>query len=136
MFDFKKIFQGFSRRVKSTGTFTAIRSGEEFTLNKNNFGVVYADVSAIQKVVVRSADSVAGITKASVSIDRLIKNSPLKIHFTLELEQNFSVNDVSRDLVSAVKSDLEKIFAIIEVEIYARITDVTKSAEKPKRRVR
>jgi|GEM_PF-2265943 len=133
MFDFGKIF----KRLKSkSNTFMATRSGEEFILQKNNFGTVGADVAAIQKVITRSADSVAGISKADVSIDRLIANAPLKLHYALELEQNFSVNDVSKDLVSAVKNDLEKFFAIIEVEIYVRVTNVNKPAEKPKRRVR
>jgi len=133
MFDFGKIF----KRLKSkSNTFMATRSGEEFILQRNNFGTIGADVSAIQKVITRSADSVAGISKADVSIDRLIANAPLKLHYALELEQNFSVNDVSKDLVSAVKNDLEKFFAIIEVEIYVRVTNVNKPAEKPKRRVR
>ena len=133
MFDFGKIF----KRLKSkSNTFMATRSGEEFILQKNNFGTVGADVAAIQKVITRSADSVAGISKADVSIDRLIANAPLKLHYALELEQNFSVNDVSKDLVSAVKNDLEKFFTIPDVEIYVRVTDVSKPAEKPKRRVR
>lgn len=127
----------FFKRLKSKGnTLIATRAGEEFILQRNNFGTVGADVAAIQKVITRSADSVAGIVKASVSIDRLIANAPLKVHYTLELEQNFSVNVVSKDLVSAVKGDLEKFFAILEVEIYVRVTDVSKPAEKPKRRVR
>ena len=133
---FENIGKIFKRLKTKSNTLIATRVGEEFILQRNNFGTVGADISAIQKVVARSANSVAGISKASVSIDSLIANSPLKIHYALELEQNFSVNDVSKDLVAAVKSDLEKIFSILEVEIYARITDVNKLPEKPKRRVR
>ena len=133
---FENIGKIFKRLKTKSNTFMATRTGEEFILLKNNFGVVGADVAAIQKVITRSADSVAGISKADVSIDRLIANAPLKLHYALELEQNFSVNDVSKDLVSAVKSDLEKFFAIIEVEIYVRVTNVSRPAEKPKRRVR
>ena len=133
---FENIGKIFKRLKSKSNTFMATRTGEEFILLKNNFGIVGADVAAIQKVITRSADSVAGISKADVSIDRLIANAPLKLHYALELEQNFSVNDVSKDLVSAVKNDLEKFFAIIEVEIYVRVTNVSRPAEKPKRRVR
>ena len=133
---FENIGKFFKRLKTKSNTFMATRVGEEFILQKNNFGTVGADVAAIQKVITRSANSVAGISKADVSIDRLAANAPLKLHYTLELEQDFSVNDVSRDLVSVVKNDLEKIFAILEVEIYVRVTDVSKPPEKPKRRVR
>ncbi len=128
----------FFKRLKTKGNtiIATTRAGEEFLLLRNDFGTVGAEVAAIQKVIGRSAGSVEGISNANVSIESLAENSPLKVHFTLELEQNFSVNDVSKDLVAVVKNDLEKFFAIPEVEIYVRVTDVSKPKEKVKRRVR
>ena len=133
---FEQIGKFFKNVKTKTKTFSAARSGEEIVLSKNNFGLVGADISAVQKVVGRAAESVKGISKSSASVETSTKNSALKIHFTLELDQNFAVNDVSKDLVSAVRNDLEKFFAILDVEIYVRVTDLSKPVEKVKRRVR
>ena len=135
MFESIKNFLG-NLKSKGNTIISTSRASEEFILLRNDFGTVGAEVATIQKVIGRSASSVEGISSASVSVESSAKNAPLKVHFTLELEQNFSVNDVSKDLVSAVKGDLEKFFAILDVEIYVRVTDVSKPKEKVKRRVR
>ncbi len=133
---FDKISKFFKHLKTKSNTLITTRTGAEFILLKNNFGVVSAELAAIQKVIGRSAKSIKGIVNSNVTVDGGNKNSPLKAHFTLELEQGFAVNDVSADLVSAVRNDLEKIFAIRDVEIYVRVTDLSKPVEKPKRRVR
>ena len=131
-----KNFANFFKNVKSKGgSFISTQSSEEFILARNDFGIIGAETSAIQKVINRSASSVRGISDASATVDKVAENLPLKIHFTLELEQNFSVNDVSKDLVSVVRRDLENFFAIIDVEIYVRVTDISRPP-KPKKRVR
>ena len=127
----------FFKKLKSKGNnFIKAQSSEEFILPKSNFGVIGVETSAIQKVISRSASEVKGISNASATVEKISDNLPLKIHFSLELEQNFSVNDVSKDLVSVCRRDLENFFAIIEVEIYVRVTDITQPAKKEKRRVR
>ena len=133
----EKSFGKFFKNLKSKGNnFIKTQASSEFILQRNNFGVVGAETSAVQKVVARISKEVRGISDSSVFVEKFSEISPLKLHFTLELEQNFSVNDVSKDLVSAVREELEKIFAIIEVEIYVRVTDISQPAKKEKRRVR
>ena len=131
--NFKRIF----KRVKNQShTFISARTSDEFILLKNNFGKVSTETAAIQKIVSRAAIEVEGIAEATCTVDAPVEKVPLKIRFSLKLEENFSVNDVSKSLVAAVRGNLEKIFGIIEVEIYVKVTDVTKSEPKPKRRVR
>ena len=132
-----KNIENFFKKLKTKGNnFIKTQSSEEFILRKDNFGVIGVETSAIQKVISRSAGEVQGISNASATVEKVANDLPLKIHFSLELEQNFSVNDVSKDLVSVCRRDLEKFFAIIEVEIYVRVTDISQPAKKEKRRVR
>ena len=126
----------FFKRLQKNTTFISARTSDEFILRKNDFGKISTETFAIQRVVERAAVSVEGITSATASIDKVIENSPLKIRFSLELTENHSVQDVSRDLVAEVRKVLEEIFSIIDVEIYVRVTDVSRPAEKKKRRVR
>ena len=123
--NFKRIFNSVKSQSRS---FISTQTSDEFILQKNDFGIVTTETAAIQKIVGRSAVGVEGISEAACTVDSPAENSPLKIHFNLKLEENFSVNDVSKNLVAAVRKDLENIFNIIEVEIYVRVTD--KSREK------
>ena len=126
----------FFKRLKKNTTFISTRTSYEFVLQKNNLGKISTETFAIQRIVNRAAVSVEGIASATASIDKVIENAPLKIRFNLELNENHSVQDVSKDLVAAVRKVLEEFFSIIDVEIYVRVTDVSRQLEKKKRRVR
>ena len=95
MFESIKNFLG-NLKSKGNTIISTSRASEEFILLRNDFGTVGAEVATIQKVIGRSASSVEGISSANVSVESSSKNAPLKVHFTLELEQNSFQFEVGR----------------------------------------
>ncbi len=114
----------------------ASRTSNEFLLRESDFGRIHVETDLVRRIVERAAVTVDGINEATATVEKTAADSPLKIRFNLTLGQDYSVNDVSSDLVKAVRKILQESLEIIEVEIYVRVTDIKRKAEKNKRRVR
>lgn len=126
----------FFKKLQKNAAVSRKTSGE-FVLQKNNLGIISAELATVQRYVEKAAIEVDGITAARASVDMADEKSPLKIRFALELAQNFSVQDVSADLVKGVQKILQNIFSLPDAEIYIKVTDVSASAQKKRvRRVR
>lgn len=122
----------FLNKLKSKSpTFRATRS-EEILLRRTDFGKVTAEIYSIERVVVRAAQLLQNIEQASVTAEFQDK---LKLRFSLELTEGKTVQEMSKELVEAVRGELTRQFGIEDVEIYVRVENV-KQVEKPKRRVR
>ena len=124
----------FIKRLKSKSTTITASRGEEISLSKNDYGVVTVELSTIERAVNRAVTEIEGIEETSVTAET--KAGTLKLRFTLKLTEGNPINSISSKLVSAVREELEKTFAILEVEIYVKVADVTQAEKKPKRRVR
>lgn len=108
---------------------------KSFLLQRTDYGVINVDSSVIRRVAWRAVIEIPSVYKAEIVIEKRDEDSPLKIHFDLVLEPNNSVESVSKDLVGAVKSDLEKIFAITDVEIYVRVVGINAPEISKKKRI-
>lgn len=123
----------FIKQLKNKSSVISSR-GETLSLAKNNYGKIDVDINAIERTVERAVKQVEGIEDAKVTAET--KADTLQLRFSLNLTENNSVQSVSKKLVSKVREELEKIFAILEVEIYVKVMDVKQAEKKPKRRVR
>ena len=130
------MLENIGRFIKSLRSKSSVISsrGETLLLNKNDYGKIDVEINAIERTVERTVKQVEGIEDAKVIAE--IKADVLKLRFSLNLAENHSVQSVSNKLVSQVREELEKIFAILEVEIYVKVMDVKQAEKKPKRRVR
>lgn len=117
--------------------FRAPRTGNSFTLKNTDFGKINVECDLIRRFVERAAEEIEGIHGIGAVIEPPVEKNPLVVRFSFALEQNYSVQDVSGKLVTAVKKVLEDFFQIIDVEIYVKVTDVAPAPEKKSgRRVR
>ena len=124
----------FFKRLKSKSTTITASRGEEISISKNDYGIVTVELGTIERAVNRAVTEIEGIEESTVIAET--KTGTLKLRFTLKLTEGNPINAVSSKLVSAVREELEKTFAIIEVEIYVKVVDVTQTEKKAKRRVR
>lgn len=133
----KSLLDNTSRPKLLDDVLRSASSGGEFILQENNFGAVHVELNLIRRLVERAAAEVKGINSAKADVNKAGVRSPLTIRFELALEQDFSVKDVSDDLVEAVKKVLQETLDISDVEIYVRVVNISKKPEdNRKRRVR
>lgn len=123
----------FIKQLKNKSSVISSR-GETLSLAKNNYGKIDVEINAIERTVERAVKQIEGIEDAKVTAEK--KADTLQLRFSLNLTENNSVQSVSSKLVSKVREELEKIFEILEVEIYVKVMDVKQAEKKPKRRVR
>ncbi len=91
--------------------------------------------SAIRRVAGRAVIEIPAVYQADLVVEKADEQSPLQIHFELVLEPNNSAESVGKILVDAVKEELEKIFAISEVEIYIRVVGINAPEVSKKKRM-
>ena len=118
-------------------TFRTASTGNSFTLKNTDFGKINVECDLIRRIVERSVKEIEGIFSASATIDPPTEKTALQIHFDLSLNQGFSAQNISVQLVKAVREVLQETFQIIDVEIYMRVTDISQPVQKKSgRRVR
>lgn len=118
-------------------TFRTTRTGNLFTLRNTDFGKINVECDLIRRVVERAAANVKGIHEVGAIVEPPTEKISLAIRFSLSLEQGYSAQNISVDLVKVVREVLQENFQIIDVEIYMRVTDVIQTVEKKNmRRVR
>ena len=118
-------------------TFRTARTGNSFTLKNTDFGKVNVECDLVRRVVERSVKDIEGIFSANATVDPPTERISLQVHFDLSLNQGFSAQNISVQLVKAVREVLQETFQIIDVEIYMRVTDISQPVQKKSgRRVR
>lgn len=118
-------------------TFRTVSTGNSFTLKNTDFGKINVECDLVRRFVERSVKDIEGIFSASATIDPPTEKNSLQVHFNLSLNQGFSAQNISAQLVKAVREVLEETFQIIDVEIYMRVTDISQPVPKKSgRRVR
>lgn len=118
-------------------TFRTASTGNSFTLKNTDFGKINVECDLIRRIVERSVKEIEGIFSASATVDPPTERTSLQIHFNLALNQGFSAQNVSVQLVKAVREVLQENLQIVDVEIYMRVTDISQPVQKKSgRRVR
>lgn len=118
-------------------TFRTAGTGNSFTLKNTDFGKINVECDLIRRIVERSVKEIEGIFSASATVDPPTERTSLQIHFNLALNQGFSAQNVSVQLVKAVREVLQENLQIVDVEIYMRVTDISQPVQKKSgRRVR
>ena len=118
-------------------TFRTADTGNSFTLKNTDFGKINVECDLIRRIVERSVKEIEGIVSASATVDPPTEKNSLQIHFNLSLNQGFSAQSISAQLVKAVREVLQENLQIIDVEIYMRVTDISQPVQKKSgRRVR
>ena len=118
-------------------SFRTARTGNSFTLKNTDFGKINVECDLIRRFVEREVKDIEGISSATATVDPPTEKNALQVHFALTLLQGYSAQNISGQLVKAVREVLQENFQIIDVEIYMRVTDISQPVQKKSgRRVR
>ena len=130
-------FKNFIGKNFKSKTFRTIRTGDLFTLRNTEYGKINVESDLIRRVVERATADIAGVCEISAIVEKPTERNSLKIRFSLVLEQNYSAQSISKELVEKVRGVLREYFQIADVEIYMRVENVMQSVDKKiRRRVR
>lgn len=130
-------FKNFIGKNFNTRTFRTSSTGDLFTLRNTDFGKINVETDMIRRVVERVTADIEGVSDISATVEKPTDRDSLKVRFSIVLEQNYSAQNISAELVKRVREILQECFEIADVEIYMRVENVMQSADKKnKRRVR
>lgn len=130
-------FKNFIGKNFNTRTFRTSSTGDLFTLRNTDFGKINVETGMIRRVVERVTADIEGVNNIGATVEKPTDRDSLKIRFSVVLEQNYSAQNISAELVKKVREILQECFEIADVEIYMRVENVMQSADKKiKRRVR
>lgn len=130
-------FKNFIGKNFNTRTFRTSSTGDLFTLRNTDFGKINVETGMIRRVVERVTADIEGVNNIGATVEKPTDRDSLKIRFSIVLEQNYSAQNISAELVKKVREILQECFEIADVEIYMRVENVMQSADKKiKRRVR
>lgn len=130
-------FKNFIGKNFNKRTFRTSSTGDLFTLRNTDFGKINVETDMIRRVVERVTADIEGVNDIGATVEKPTDRDSLKIRFSIVLEQNYSAQSISAELVKRVREVLQEYFEIADVEVYMRVENVMQSADKKnKRRVR
>ena len=129
-------FKNFIGKNFTNKTFRTVRTGDLFTLRNTEFGKINVESDLIRRVVEREVTDIEGVHELSATVEKPTERKSLVIRFSMALEQNYSAQNISVELVKRVRKVLQDMFQIADVEIYMRVKDIAQAQKKSVRRVR
>lgn len=129
---FKKIFSVPVSAVKS-----ARSASGEFLLKKTDYGLVRVEFAVIKKISERALESVAGIQKSELSVEKLSEANPMRISLEVSLVEGYSAPRTSEAADKAINSALKEFLRLeFYVPVDVKVMEIAQVVAPKRRRVR
>ena len=128
----KKIFSVPVSAVKS-----ARSASGEFLLKKTDYGLVRVEFAVIKKISERALESVAGIQKSELSVEKLSEANPMRIRLEVSLVEGYSAPRISETADKAINSALKEFLQLeFYVPVDVKVMEIAQVVAPKRRRVR
>ncbi|MBR4153149.1 MAG: hypothetical protein IKT98_09355 [Selenomonadaceae bacterium] len=128
----KKIFSVPVSAVKS-----ARSANGEFLLKKTDYGLVRVEFAVIKKISERALESVAGIQKSELSVEKLSEANPMRIRLEVSLVEGYSAPRISEAADKAINSALKEFLQLeFYVPVDVKVMEIAQVVAPKRRRVR
>lgn len=128
----KKIFSVPVSAVKS-----ARSASGEFLLKKTDYGLVRVEFAVIKKISERALESVAGIQKSELSVEKLSEANPMRIRLKVSLVEGYSAPRISEAADKAINSALKEFLQLeFYVPVDVKVMEIAQVVAPKRRRVR